>query len=184
MHALSQCATDLQLLCAATRRVPAASSATSEQATWAKAENAPRNGQPSTGGPAGPSNGHVGASSDSTNERDPRRLLFHRCANMLGCTHKQGLALHLPRSAAVGTAARSQTEHAVALCRRLRQAAADGQPEEAAVVVEDMRQAGLPPGARAYNSLIYANAKAGRPQEALEGLRAAYAEGAALRGSR
>ena len=45
------------------------------------------------------------------------------------------------------------------------------------MVIEELRQAGLPPGPRAYDSLIYANAKAGRPQEALEGLRAAYAEG-------
>ena len=116
------------------------------------------------------------------NERDPRRKPYHRyglhlawCNSPIVATSKcrghQNVVTQTPGSPALTLLLRH---------RRLHEAARDGQPEEAAAILEEMSEHDLPPGPRAYHSLIVANAQAGRADEALNSLRAAWGEGAHL----
>ena len=64
------------------------------------------------------------------------------------------------------------------ICRQILAAAKDGRAQDVADLIESMREAGLPPGSRAYHGLICAHCKARDTDSALNTVRQAVLQGA------
>jgi pentatricopeptide repeat protein len=62
-------------------------------------------------------------------------------------------------------------------CRKLVIAAQRGQPEVAEDVMQEMAEAGLSPGPRAYHGLVFAYAKSRNAEGALDAIRREYSAG-------
>lgn len=62
--------------------------------------------------------------------------------------------------------------------RRLKAAALQGDTSEAEAVLQQLQDAGLPPGPAAYHSLIFSYVRAGKAEEALQAVRREWNAGA------
>ena len=93
----------------------------------------------------------------------------------LSCTFDDLILMSLLESA--GCKHRSNNLQYSFVCRQILAAAKDGRAQDAADLLECMKEAGLPPGSRAYHGLICAHCKARDTDSALSTVRQAVLQG-------